>query len=134
MREIKFRGKRIKTNEWVYGDLSINEFNETCISWNYIDGYNYMQRECKEVIPETIGQYTGLKDKNNFNVYEGDIVRCDSSKKCPHEVIWTEINNDFLGSVPGWYLSGLKNPGYSFTGKEEIIGTIHDNPELLNNE
>ncbi|MEX1447850.1 YopX family protein [Enterococcus sp. C76] len=74
-------------------------------------------------------QSTGLKDKNNKEVYQGDIIRCISG--CLHEVIWLEkYDGMFLGGMPMWYLSRVNN-GYCWTGKEEIIGNIYENPELL---
>ncbi|MGX2946352.1 YopX family protein [Enterococcus alishanensis] len=74
-------------------------------------------------------QYTGLKDKNDQEVYEGDIVRC--TRGCPHEIIWIEeYGGMFFGGMPTWYLSGLTE-GYAWTGEEEIIGNIYENPELL---
>lgn len=74
-------------------------------------------------------QSTGLKDKNDVEVYEGDIVRC--SRGCPHLIYWEkELGGTYIGGMPAWYLSGL-NEGYAWTSTEEIIGNIYENPELL---
>ncbi|MDG4970030.1 YopX family protein [Lactococcus lactis] len=74
-------------------------------------------------------QSTGLKDKNGTEVYEGDIVKC--SRGCPHLIYWEkELGGTYIGGMPAWYLSGL-NEGYAWTGTEEIIGNIYENPELL---
>lgn len=74
-------------------------------------------------------QSTGLKDKKCVEVFQGDIVRC--TRGCPHEVIWLkEYAGMYVGGMPAWYLSGLSE-GYAWTGEEEVIGNIYDNPELL---
>lgn len=74
-------------------------------------------------------QSTGLKDKNGTEVYEGDIVKC--SRGCPHVIYWEkELGGSYIGGMPAWYLSGLLE-GYAWTGAEEIIGNIYENPELL---
>lgn len=74
-------------------------------------------------------QSTGLKDKNGKNVYIGDIIRCTSG--CPHEVyLEKEYGGTYIGGMPAVYLKGIKE-GYAWTGDEEIIGNIYENPELL---
>ena len=74
-------------------------------------------------------QSTGLKDRNGVQVYQGDIINC--TRGCPHEVIWLEeYGGTFFGGMPAWYLSGLRE-GYAWTGEEEVIGNIYENPELM---
>ena len=74
-------------------------------------------------------QSTGLKDKNDKEVFVGDIIKC--TKGCPHEVyIEKEYAGTFIGGMPAVYLKGL-GEGYAWTEHEEIIGNIYENPELL---
>lgn len=74
-------------------------------------------------------QSTGLKDKNCKEVFVGDIIKC--TRGCPHEVyLEKEYGGTFIGGMPAIYLKGLLS-GYAWTGAEEIIGNIYENPELL---
>ena len=74
-------------------------------------------------------QSTGLKDKNGKEVFVGDIIKC--TRGCPHEVyLEKEYGGTFIGGMPAVYLKGLLS-GYAWTGAEEIIGNIYENPELL---
>ena len=74
-------------------------------------------------------QSTGLKDKNDKEVFVGDIIKC--TKGCAHEVyIEKEYAGTFIGGMPAVYLKGL-GEGYAWTEHEEIIGNIYENPELL---
>lgn len=78
----------------------------------------------------SIMQSTGLFDKNGKEVFVvGDIIKC--TRGCPHEVyLEKEYGGTFFGGMPAIYLKGLLS-GYAWTGDEEIIGNVYQNPELL---
>ena len=125
MREIKFRGKRIDNTEWIRGGYIKR--------WNGVEYKHYIHDELYEyeVDRGTVGQYTGLNDKNGKEIYEDDIIR-------HHGDILSEI---FYNSSHCAYLlkdvSGNRNKcicdklGDYSSLWIEVIGNIHDNPELL---
>ena len=74
-------------------------------------------------------QSTGLHDKNEKEVFVGDIIKC--TRGCPHEVyLEKEYGGTYIGGMPAIYLKGIRE-GYAWTGAEEILGNIYENPELL---
>lgn len=89
------------------------------------DGVTFL-REAKKII---LMQSTGLLDKNGQEVFFGDIIKC--TRGCPHEVyLEKEYGGTYIGGMPAVYLKGLLS-GYAWTGDEEIIGNVFENPELL---
>lgn len=128
MKEIKFRGKRLDNGEWIYGDL-VHTIKDTLILPTD-EGWNQYA-----VDPATVGQYTGLKDKNGKEIYEGDVIRSPLSedKTRPHRIFYHTGNAAFMGALVDrkelCYLRLDQDWIYKF-GKE-VIGNIHDNPELI---
>ena len=126
MREILFRGKSIGGN-WYYGVPLVFTDDFVCITAPHT--YN------KAVIPETVGQYTGLTDKNGKRIFEGDII--DTPDRLI-KVVWFERNAQFdLNFIKHAHDKKIIN----FKGIEmrdlkeyEVIGNIHDNPELIESE
>ena len=128
MREIIFRGKRLDNGEWVYGSLFVG-FQKSYICPEAIAMYNFDGALCIggfiEVYPSTVGQYTGLKDKHGKNgkrIFEGDILSFRAGRT--HVVRFEDgafILEDSAIPIP-------------FAIKSEIIGNVHDNPELLKEE
>lgn len=131
MRETLFRAKRLGDNGWVDGNLFIDDKgNKHEILVGYV---NY--RISWEVAPETVGQYTGLTDKNGQRIFEGDIVEVDdfNAEDGYGEVIWDSHDARFaiVGREPNNLLADFSN----YCGRDiEIIGNIYDNPELLEGE
>lgn len=120
MREIKFRGKSLYNGEWVYGDLHIRtQFPHIHSEIDYGKVY---------IDPHTVGQFTGLHDKNGKEIYEGDIVRFDNHLQGVSKVLYDS----------GQYTVESKNYSTALTNRIAIhaiiIGNIHDNPELLKTE
>ena len=126
MREILFRGKRKKGDKrWVEGDL-LHGYSGFVITNRYYAGSSF------EVVPETVGQYTGLTDKNGKKIFEGDIVSGHLDDLFPedesrYEIAWIDY---------GWHLTNLD--GTVDTAEQdwvnqnfEVIGNIYDNPELM---
>ena len=122
MRAIEFRGKRYSNGQWVYGDLCRHK-DGTCTICGKADDFGY------EVNPETVGQFTGLHDKNGKEIYEGDIIRTYGNN-FTYEVIYNEKSAAFIGKLNS-RVFGLLDLYESDTVCRGIIGNIHDNPELL---
>lgn len=130
-REIIFRAKSKSTNTWLYGDLLRNELGAFAVVPPFKMN---MSNECNlyEVDEETVGQFTGLTDKNGKEIYEGDIVTF--TKEIINGVIFQE--KGFVKYRPDCAMFVLQ----SDTGDEilsyctrhiEVIGTIYDNANLL---
>lgn len=126
MREILFRGKRVDNNEWVYGFLSKSRGNNHFLSL-CIDHEENGVMLSSIVEPETIGQYTGLSDKNGTKIFEGDIVLYNGEK---HIVVFeTRGENSYFGIK----IDHIETWGFCLSVPAklmEVIGNIHDNPEL----
>ena len=140
MREILFRGKSRDTNKWVLGDFVSNACGisyEECLNENGDIGYIMTY-----VIPETVGQYTGLTDKNGKKIFEGDILKAKTLDTNSEQIAvvgfgnFVDKNND--DEYLGFYIEfdGIKTTATQLFLEEvkcriEVIGNIHDSPKLL---
>lgn len=150
MRDYLFRGKRKDNGEWVCGNLFVpdnpDKPTEILIGTNVV-------RISYEVIPETVGQFTGLTDKNGKKIFEGDIVTensgdmrllCDINEKKGHIGVVKFGEHDVPSGDPfcwgeayGFFVDGevftpaISSYGHYYDYDLEVIGNIHDNPEIL---
>lgn len=122
MREILFRGKSVTDGRWVFGDLS--NYGD-CKTITTVKDFSIID-SC-EVIPETVGQYTGLKDLHGTRIFEADIVK-----------VYDVYCNETVVGVVEFCDGSFRIYDKDFTSYDrwmycrvEVIGNIHDNPELM---
>ena len=137
MREILFRGKRLDNCTWAEGSLSMEYFHECgCVM------ISPTSDTCYKVEPETVGQFTGRTDKNGKKVFEHDVIRHhfgDEIGVIRFGQYRNPFGDDEFGGHVGFYVDWIagtypqtlrKDLGY-WMQMVEVIGNIHDNPELL---
>ena len=149
MRESKFRGKRIDNGEWVYGGfhkhLKVtpsptgagkpreNDYAYLIIESGFSDWEMPRPIEAHEVIPETVGEFTGLLDKNGVEVYDDDIYRNLDTNLIGKLTVGIGVGGIYVLCTE--YKDGHIYNNLPFaeldTTSFEVIGNIHDNPELL---
>ena len=127
MREILFRGKLTANGKWSEGNLVVNKRGVYVITPDETPIGIYGQ-----VDPETVGEYTGLTDKNGKKIFEGDILKFDYIGKNlgVNGISLCEFENGKFGVKWGYYKEFVCLDGFANTTLE-VIGNIHDNPELL---
>lgn len=135
MRDILFRGKNVNSGEWVYGNLYIGDDKNKHLILTGRENY----RVSYEIDPETIGQFTGLMDRNGEYIFEGDIIKThynDNNADCIERVVF------YNGMFCGLYTPNYKFRRYTSLADGEphlpfymewceVIGNINDNPELI---
>ena len=121
MREILFRGKLLSDGRWAEGNLDIKKSGVCIITPDETPVGCYGQ-----VDPETVGQYTGLTDKNGKQIFEGDVVKGFNTFHGREEryiVCYKEIGFFFCENANEWHPDHLE--------EKTVIGNIHDNPEMI---
>ena len=147
MREIKFRGKRIDNGKWVYGYYIRFETRQVCIMGDdkleedeiihliardgFADWNMPRRAEFRQIDPKTVGEYICLNDKQNNEIYEGDIVSATDYSPRYYQIAF--IEGGFCLTRPD--LEGFPidiNTMYPSIGCQiEVVGNVFDNPELL---
>lgn len=152
MREILFRGRRIDNGEWVEGSLCCEAKSPLRINgeWvqcphisvydphHHVPGFgNLGAPRFYAVDPSTVGQYTGLKDRNGVWIFEGDVVRCNDARGYIRFGTYASAYSSretHVGFYIEWIVDTMLRIDLAYwvdKGKIEVIGNVHDNPELM---
>lgn len=140
-REIKFRGKSIIGDKWVYGDLLhigggyiINHGSQKDYDISHDNKFaiQFYHEEVSVVFPDTVGQFTGKTDINGKDIYNDDVVRVFTVERSFNVVVkWSNYSMAFMAC----YVDGNQSPFSWFTNllvyELEVIGNVFDSPELL---
>ena len=143
-RVVKFRGKRVDNGEWVHGNFVLYKHMGE-VKHIIVTDWAQVYVNSHYVIPETVGQYTGLYDRDGVEIYEGDVMHNRSiipqwDKDLIDEIQAVVLIKDGMTRIEGWNENGYigeeinrAHYGCLLLSPEifEIIGNIHDNPELL---
>ena len=134
MREILFRGKRQDNGEWIEGCL-LRVYERVCRG--VYQPREYAIQSAEEwiappfVVAETIGEYTGLTDKNGKKIFEGDVMIFCKGATRPFEIRWDGIGWKMFTADGNRIRDSFESWEIWYMQKSEVIGNIHDNPELL---
>jgi len=142
MREIKFRGKSITDGRWIYGYLVKIKDKNSEKTFIYEENVGIEHQIIYYLVdPKTVGQYIGSKDANDKEIYEGDIVKLTYEDNLlieiieqlgqQKEVIETILWNPARAGFTAGFAFAVDLGNYDGKPKIEVIGNIHDNPELL---
>ena len=131
-REIKFRGKEFETGQWIEGSLTTYPRYYPTITL----AEPIPKKTTCVVLPETVGQFTGLCDKNGKEIYEGDIVKKEYGIDIPNGVFCSNVagyDNFSVDYIDGGFRLLNNQRGFLLCKGNhlEVIGNIYDNPELL---
>lgn len=132
MREIKFRGKCMCSDEWVYGDLIHKRHDRDALMIQDENGLG------NDVVPESVGQFTGLYDESGNGIYEGDVI--ERFQPNPHYRNGVYYDGNAIYGVvryieSGFYIVTKDDDAFKMSSNYDmwVQGVIHDNPNLLTN-
>lgn len=133
MREILFRGKEVESSDWYYGDIFHSSMN---VDTTRI--HDYINRANVEIIPDTLGQFTGLTDKNGTKIFEGDIVEYEAGGKLRiGRVFFSDFRASFSVTAGKNGSARINNDLFNYIQNRNsvtVIGNIYDNHELIGGE